>query len=258
MATRNRPSSTTEAVPKVIAATETIVPQDARRRRDRIKLLLTSMTEQTSKVVAIMEEAEANEDHLTLGYKSWTAYIAGEYAGLLADLGRVERREVVGALTAAGTPTRAIADVVGVDHSTVVRDQKHVVQHAPPDHDDVDREHDVDRLGHEDHVDRRVIGRDGKSYAVPSRPVVEREMRQTSLPKQYRAAMWELDKAVRRLEKLHDSDRFAANRKTLADHHGLLLELADKVGLFAIQVSDEYADQVYVEMAAERKIGGVR
>ena len=61
---------------------------------------------------------------------------------------------------------------------------------------------------------------DGKTYAVPNRPVIEpRTMRQPSLPSQYRNAMWELEKAVRRLEKLHSNDRFAANRKTLLDLH---------------------------------------
>jgi hypothetical protein len=107
---------------------------DASHRRDRIKLLLTSMTEQTSKVVAILEEAEANEDHLILGYKSWTAYIAGEYAGLLSDLKLAQRREVVGSLTAIGMSTRAIAGVVGTSHKTVVKDlQVQVVPEVPPD-----------------------------------------------------------------------------------------------------------------------------
>jgi hypothetical protein len=95
----------------------TVTGQEARRRRDRIKLLLTSMTEQTNKVVAILEEAQTNEDHLALGYASWTAYIAGEYAGLLAELTRANRREVVGSLTSAGMPTRAIAEIVGVDQA---------------------------------------------------------------------------------------------------------------------------------------------
>jgi hypothetical protein len=188
----------------------TVTGQEARRRRDRIKLLLTSMTEQTNKVVAILEEAQTNEDHLALGYASWTAYIAGEYAGLLAELTRANRREVVGSLTSAGMPTRAIAEIVGVDHSTVVRDQKQVVQGAPP-----DREDSADR-----EVDRRVTGRDGKSYPVPSKPVVEpKKPRRSSLPDQYWHAMYDLDKALRRLEKLHADDRFAANRETLRDLH---------------------------------------
>jgi len=194
--------------------------QEARRRRDQIKQLLTSMTEQANEVVAILEQAQTHKDHLALGYKSWTAYIVGEYAGELADLKLALRREVVGSLTAAGMSTRAIADVVGVDHSTVVRDQKQLVQHAPPDHDDVDREDDVDQLGHEDHVDRRVTGMDGKTYTVPPKPVVEpSKPRRGSLPDSYWNAVYDLDKIVRRLEKLHADDRFATNREALFERH---------------------------------------
>jgi hypothetical protein len=179
---------------------------EARRRRDQVKLLLTRMTEQTNMVGNILEEAQTNEDHLTLGYKSWTKYIVGEYAGELADLDRAQRREVVGSLTSAGMPTRAIAEIVGVDHSTVVRDQKQVVQGAPPDR--------------EDSVDRRVTGLDGKSYTVPSKPAVEpRKPRRSSLPDQYWNAIHDLDKVLRRVAKLHADDRFMANRKAIKDLH---------------------------------------
>jgi hypothetical protein len=179
---------------------------EARRRRDDIKLLLTSMAEQTNNVVAILEQAQTHEDHLALGYKSWTGYIAGEYAGLLEDLNRAQRREVVGSLTSAGMPTRAIAEIVSVDHSTVVRDQKQVVHAAPPDR--------------EDHVDRRVTGLDGKLYAVPNRPVVEpKKPRRGHCPDSYYNAIHDLDKVLRRIEKLHADDRFMANRKALRDLH---------------------------------------
>jgi hypothetical protein len=201
---------TSETPPAPTKKLSTIVPQDARRRRDRIKLLLTSITEQANKLQAILDEARTNEDHLALGYASWTAYIAGEYAGLLAELTRANRREVVGSLTSAGMPTRAIAEIVDVDHSTVVRDQKQVVHPAPP--------------AREDHVDRHVTGMDGKSYAVPSKPVVEpSKPRRGSLPDSYWNALYDLDKAARRLARLHADDRFMANRKALHDLHWRLL-----------------------------------
>lgn len=80
------------------------------------------MTEQFNKVVGILE-TQIYEDLLALGPVGWTAYVAGEYASLLADLKRVRRREVVGSLTSAGMPTRAIAEVVGIDHGTVIHDR---------------------------------------------------------------------------------------------------------------------------------------
>jgi hypothetical protein len=58
MATRNRLSLAAEAAEDISAggvkSTSSVAQaaQDACRRRDRIKLLLTSMTEQTNKVVA--------------------------------------------------------------------------------------------------------------------------------------------------------------------------------------------------------------
>jgi hypothetical protein len=245
------------------------IAQEARRRRDRIKLLLTSMTEQTNKVAAILEEAQTNEDHLTLGYKSWTAYIAGEYTGLLAELNRAQRRVAVGELTAAGMSTRAIASVVGTSQKTVVKDLQVIPEVSPGDdlaysfecgsrcwHSPICQrvkktpqkitETKCDVEGHEDHVDRedvldvalgglrtfldehpvptdrKVTGMDGKLYPVPSRPVIEpKKPRRGSLPDQYLNASHDLDKALRRLEKLHADDRFMTNRKTLNELHSL-------------------------------------
>lgn len=77
---------------------------------------------------------------------------------------------------------------------------------------------------------------DGKTYKATTKAVYE--PRRSSLPDQYRTAVYELDKAVRRLEKLHADDRFKTNRKTLSSYHGLLLEHEHKVGNFAIEVSD--------------------
>jgi hypothetical protein len=232
-----RESRLTEAAPEIPAKASTDslnagtdIAQEARRRRDRIKLLLTSMTEQTNKVVAILEEAQTNEDHTALGYASWTAYVAGEYKGLLAELNRAQRRVAVGELTAAGMSTRAIAGVVGTSQKTVVKDLQ-VIPEVSPDHDDVDREDHVAReddldvalgdiqtfLGeHPVPTDRKVTGMDGKTYTVPPKPGAERRtMRQPSLPDQYLSAISQLDWAVRRLEKLHADDRFAANREAL-------------------------------------------
>jgi hypothetical protein len=243
--------------------------QEARRRRDRIQLLLGAITEQTNKVAAILEEAKMRDDYLTLGYKSWTAYITGEYAGLLADLGRVERREVVGSLTASGMSTRAIAGVVGTSQKTVVKDLQVIPEVSPGDdlaysfecgshcwHSPICQrvkktpqkitETKCDVEGREDHVargddldvalgdcqtfldehpvptDRKVTGLDGKLYPVPSRPVIEpKKPRRGSLPDQYLNASHDLDKALRRLEKLHADDRFLTNRKTLNELHSL-------------------------------------
>lgn len=210
--------------------------RDARKRCGQIQLLLQSMTKQTNKVFMLLTTAKTRDDHLTLGYKSWTAYIAGEYAGLLADLGRVERREVVGALTASGMSTRSIAGVVGTSHKTVVKDlQAQVVPEVPP-----------DLVDHQNGVDRHVTGMDGKSYAVPSKPVVEpSKPRRGSLPDSYWNAMYDLNKIVQRLEKLHADDRFAANREALFERHiNALVHGHDALYDMVLQLSNLHSTDV--------------
>lgn len=238
------PSQTKKSTTADTAGTSS--PQEAGSRCDRIRVLLTSMADQTNKVGDILEVAQTNEDHVALGYPSWTAYLAGEYAGRFADLSRAVRREVVGSLTAIGMSTRAIAPVVGVSRQQVATDRQ-VASSLPPGREDGDD------------VDHRVTGMDGKSYGVRRGRVVEpKKSRRPSLTDQYRAAIYELDKAVRRLEKLHADDRFAHHRDSFGHHRHLLLQLADKVILFANEVSGERADRVVVEMSSEGELGGAR
>jgi len=224
-----RPKAPTES-----ATTKTIVSQDARRRRDQVKVLLTSMAEQTNTVGIILETAQTKRDYLALGYKSWTGYIVGEYAGVLEHLNRALRREVVGALTASGMSTRAIAGVVGTSHKTVIKDlQDQVVPEVP-----------ADPVDHQDGVDRRVMGLDGKLYsklhAVPSRPVIEsKERRRPALPDQFRTAVWNLDKAIRRLEVIAADDRFDPDQETYRHHEPLLREHLNKLtNIFGAYLSD--------------------
>ncbi len=57
--------------------------------------------------------------------------------------------------------------------------------------------------------------------AVP--PPAPRKQRRNSLPNAYRNAVFDLDKAIRRLERLHAEDRFGGNRKELSDRHWKLV-----------------------------------
>lgn len=180
----------------------TTTEAEARRLTSRIKLMFGSMLDQHDKLVELVEEAKATSAHVALGYPSWPAYVSAEFGELQARLGIDDRRVLVGALTATGLPTRTIAEVAGVDHSTVVRDQKQVVQDAPP-------------------AERTITGRDGKSYMAvqPER----KPPRRSPLPDSYRRATWELRKSIERLEKLHADDRFQTNRKELANSGGFNL-----------------------------------
>jgi len=174
----------------------TTTEAEARRLTSRIQLVFGSMLDQHDKLVELVGEAKATSAHVALGYASWTAYVAAEFGELQVRLGRDDRRALVGALTTAGMPSRAIGEVVGVDHSTVVRDQQSGGADAPP-------------------VERAVTGRDGKTYTANAEP--RKPPRRSPLPDSYRRATWELRKSIERLEKLHADDRFQTNRKDMAN-----------------------------------------
>lgn len=249
---------------------QTHVNGSATRRRDRIKLLLSSMIEQRDKVLDLVREAQESEDHIALGFASWTAYAAAEFGDLLAELGRDDRRLAVVALAQTGMSTRAVAGIVGTNQSTVTRDLQ-VMRDASPDPAtdedlDDDREQDLERVPDalidateqefEDALtaarangdvsqesvvrhlpERRVTGLDGKCYPSSPEP---RKSRRRPLPDQYRSAVWELTKAVERLERLQADDRFAGHRAELGDRRGWMVgDLAGRVTILAQQLSGE-------------------
>ncbi len=210
-------------VPARTGAQSTAPAGDASRRRDRIKLLIGSMTTTTEKLGELLDAARAASDHASLGYASWTAYIAGEFSGSLAGLNLALRREVVGTLTETGMSTRAIAEVTDVSHSTVVRDHRQVVHDAPPAPDGPRPASEfktmVSELGAPSR--RRVTGTDGKSYsataAAPSEPAAPPKRHRRPLPDAYRDAVYDLDKVVQRLARLHQDDRFPTNRQAVRE-----------------------------------------
>lgn len=124
----------------------------ASRRRDRIRLLIGSMTTTTEKIAELLDAAQAERDHVALGYASWPAYVAGEFADALAGLSTAARRPAVVALAEGGLSTRAIAEIAGVGQSTVGRDLQ------------------VTRSGSPE--GGTVVGLDGKSYDAnrPAQP----------------------------------------------------------------------------------------
>ncbi len=124
----------------------------ASRRRDRITLLIGSMTTTTEKIAELLDAAQVEQDHVALGYASWPAYVAGEFADALAGLSTVARRPAVAALAEGGLSTRAIAEIAGVGQSTVGRDLQ------------------VTRSGSPE--GGTVVGLDGKSYDAnrPAQP----------------------------------------------------------------------------------------
>lgn len=103
----------------------------AERRAERINLRLETIAENYRLVLPMIREAIEKRDDVALGYRSVGEYVSDRFGGALTNLGVDVRRAVVGELTQAGMSTRAIAPVVGVDHSTIVRDLSRGAD-APP------------------------------------------------------------------------------------------------------------------------------
>lgn len=123
----------------------------ARRRAERIRIKARSITEQYSDLRALVDEAERCEDHLTLGYPSWTAYVADLFGDEPLRLPRDSRIPMSNMLAEKGMSTRAIGSVLGVHHDTVADDIKAgvgnptpVPEPAAPDHIDLDTGEVVD------------------------------------------------------------------------------------------------------------------
>jgi hypothetical protein len=97
---------------------------------------------------ALVAQAQANDIHLTLGYPSWTAYLADALDGQW-KIEKDKRGEVVKFLASQGMSQRAISKLAGISKGTVYRELTEVPQ-----------------LG-------QVIGLDGKTYTrLPGRDEV--------------------------------------------------------------------------------------
>jgi len=247
------------------------VATDASRRRDRIKLLLGSIAETTEKLADLIEAARDGEDHVVLGFASWTAYVAAEFSGLLTGLGTAERRVAVHALSVSGMPTRAIAEVAGISQSTAARDARVSHDDSPvrgvaacetfvlADGSEIavsadelfmgavsDDEFEVALTTARQQGDLsssnvvrllgpRVTGVDGRSYAQQA---PRRTQRRRALPDAYDEAVHDLVKVLERLARLHRDDRFAANREAVRGrNHGPLARHCDELGALLAELT---------------------
>ena len=124
---------------------ETLDAEAARDLTDRIRTTLTVAHD-------LIATAWTGSAWAALGYPTWDAYCGGEFAeARMVRLDREQRREIVAEMRQAGMSSRAIASGLGVDHSTVVRDDRASGADAP--------------------VATQITGVNGKTYA-PRPPVV--------------------------------------------------------------------------------------
>lgn len=209
MTVDNTASETVEPSGVYLPGEQTPMEADAARRlTERIRIAAANYTEAKAKVLELVDRAKAGQAHVALGYKSWTAYLSDVLSDEPLRLAREERRELVTKLADEGLTTRAIAPVVGVSHQTVANDLeaestvKNLTVEADPKPEPVVRE---------------TTGLDGKVRVSATAGQV-RKPKRTPLPDQARSAGWDLDKAVGRLQRIADDDRFPANKEAVAPH----------------------------------------
>lgn len=144
----------------------------ARDLTDRIKTTLTRAWD-------LVTEAWQTRAWVALGYPSWDAYVAEEFAGTRLALPRAERPGVVASMRQASMSNRAIASATGLSEATVRR-----------------------TAGASDDAPARVTGTDGKAYAAKVAapvyrpdPATERFNRAARLADQIKEAAQALDAA---------------------------------------------------------------
>lgn len=268
-ATGTGPSKTAAAKPQGLSVDSngtgdiTVLDQGAARRLTmRIQLQLDALAGNVEQVIALIEQAKTENIHVHLGYPSWTAYVQAEFAGRLERLRRVERRPIVEILADSGMSTRAIAPIVGVSHMTVARDLEQVSHGVTPadvaglseeDLDeilvmadatedefevalssaradgDLSRENVVGKL-----TSRTVTGTDGKTYSVPA--PTPPKARRRALSDAYFDAVYDLEKVVDRITRLHADDRFFGSREGLQLRH---LPTVERLSESLLKIEDE-------------------
>lgn len=116
----------------MIAEIQQIDIDAAQRRAERIRFHATNANEAMQSLQKLVHTARELEDHVTLGYASWPAYVTDLFGNEPLRLARDVRRELVAELADAGMSTRAIAPIVGVHHDTVATDIKAAVPVGNP------------------------------------------------------------------------------------------------------------------------------
>lgn len=95
----------------------------------RIKSCVETIGDRLTNLHKLLDEAQRGQVHLTMGFRSWTEYLA-DRIGNRWQIGGEERREMAQLLADRGMSVRAIATITGASKSTVSRVLEEVSQDA--------------------------------------------------------------------------------------------------------------------------------
>lgn len=211
----------------------------ARKITERLRLQATNYQEAREKVLATLAEARDGGAAELLGYASWTAYMAEVFGDAPLRLERDARQELVAELAAEGMSTRAIAPIVGVSVGTVHADrqvfsseqvtpepQSGGVIHWAGDATQymsvtaAEAQQIADALNRDEEpapalveASKKITGMDGKQYTRP-----EKKQNRRPLNDSANDAGWNLRKAMEKVERIREDDRYSRNKKEVAAH----------------------------------------
>ncbi|MGI8709712.1 MAG: hypothetical protein ACR2LA_01780 [Acidimicrobiales bacterium] len=225
-----RPQSDTLPSASIKAeATSAAVPELADLTIPEATAITMRIRDNLAEIAAAIPVAYSGRAWAVLGYSSWDAYCDAEFGEFRMRLPREERQDVVASLRESGLSIRAIASATGNSTNTVSKDLQ-VSQSETP---EVEPEGDVgahpwapgDTITNDGQLEETlasmrkpartpITGTDGKTY--PAAPKTPQKPRRSSLPDAGDRAGWEFRRAVERLERLVDDDRFPANRDAIA------------------------------------------
>ena len=164
----------------------------ARRLTERIRLIAQNVADNVEKLRELVAEAKDSNAHVALGYASWTAYLQDVFGDEPLRLAGDVRQELSAELAVQGMSNRAIGGVLGVDEKTVRNDLAGAENSAPA-------------------RGREIVGLDGKNYSTPTRVVQRRALTDSA-----QDAGFDLRKAVERITRIREDDRFSRNKTELA------------------------------------------
>ncbi|OHU77662.1 helix-turn-helix domain-containing protein [Mycobacteroides chelonae] len=155
---------------------EVIVPLDDAKAKvldNRIKSTVENIGDRLTILHRLLDEAQQGQVHLTMGFRSWTEYLA-DRIGNRWQIGGDERREMAQLLADRGMGVRSIATITGASKSTVSRVLSKVSQDGTPDPEPVVVEGDSVEVSHSGTPDcggtaptDKTVGPDGKLYPRP-------------------------------------------------------------------------------------------
>jgi hypothetical protein len=218
---------------------EVLVPLDeheAQRLDKRVRLMAGTARENFEKLGRLLDEAKNGRIHETLGFKSWTAYVADAVGGQLQLSGEA-RQALVQLMAGEGMSVRGIAAATGVSKSTVARDIDEVSQAGTPADDATDSQ--VSQTGTPDSNEPAgppptVIGLDGKEYTKPKRKPKGDKPRPRPVPKtveRIAAHLSGVAVAVAEMDPAEvDGQAMATQLASIAESFGTIGGFIDRVG----------------------------